>query len=123
MPLTLSLLPAAAMVVAAAWILARWFRLGPRTDIAGRWVAITGCDSGFGRGVVEALVAREARVIACCYTAARPQRRYLSGTLAKTLFYGLWTMPEAWSHRFKRTLIRPLPPAVAPAPRRGPPPR
>lgn len=46
----------------------RWFRLGRRTDIAGRWVAITGCDSGFGRGVVEALVARKARVIACCYT-------------------------------------------------------
>ncbi|MDH5171193.1 MAG: SDR family NAD(P)-dependent oxidoreductase [Gammaproteobacteria bacterium] len=37
-------------------------------DISGRWIAVTGCDSGFGRGVVEALVARRAMVIACCLT-------------------------------------------------------
>lgn len=39
-----------------------------RLDISGRWVVVTGCDSGFGRGVVESLVARRARVIACCFT-------------------------------------------------------
>jgi NAD(P)-dependent dehydrogenase (short-subunit alcohol dehydrogenase family) len=37
-------------------------------DISGRWIVVTGCDSGFGRGVVEALVARRAMVIACCLT-------------------------------------------------------
>ena len=37
-------------------------------DISGRWIVVTGCDSGFGRGVVESLVARRARVIACCFT-------------------------------------------------------
>ncbi len=37
-------------------------------DISGRWVVVTGCDSGFGRGVVEALVTRGAKVIACCFT-------------------------------------------------------
>ena len=38
-------------------------------DISGRWVVVTGCDSGFGRGIVEALVARGAKVVACCFTA------------------------------------------------------
>lgn len=37
-------------------------------DMGGRWVVVTGCDSGFGRGVVDALVARRAKVIACCFT-------------------------------------------------------
>lgn len=39
-----------------------------RLDVAGRTVVVTGCDSGFGRGVVEELARRRARVIACCYT-------------------------------------------------------
>ena len=39
-----------------------------RQEVAGRWVVVTGCDSGFGRGIVEALVAREARVMAFCLT-------------------------------------------------------
>ena len=39
-----------------------------REDIAGRWVLVTGCDSGFGQGVIGALVARGAQVIACCLT-------------------------------------------------------
>lgn len=39
-----------------------------RVDVAGRWVLVTGCDSGFGRGVVEQLVARGAHVVACCLT-------------------------------------------------------
>jgi len=42
-------------------------------------------------------------------TAARPRHRYLSGTLAKTLFYALWVGPEGWSTRFKRATIRPVP--------------
>lgn len=37
-------------------------------DITGRWVVVTGCDSGFGRGVVAELVARGANVVACCLT-------------------------------------------------------
>lgn len=39
-----------------------------RHEVNGRWVLVTGCDSGFGRGIVEALVARKARVAAFCYT-------------------------------------------------------
>ncbi len=45
-------------------------------------------------------------------TAVRPRLRYLSGILAKTLFYGLWVGPESWSLRFKRGMIKP-PPTVA----------
>lgn len=37
-------------------------------DVSGRWVVVTGCDSGFGRGIVEALVARGAQVAAFCFT-------------------------------------------------------
>ena len=36
-----------------------------RENIADRWVLVTGCDSGFGQGVIAALVARGTRVIAC----------------------------------------------------------
>ncbi|MBL8923266.1 MAG: SDR family NAD(P)-dependent oxidoreductase [Myxococcaceae bacterium] len=39
-----------------------------RLDVAGKTVVVTGCDSGFGRGVVEELARRRCRVIACCYT-------------------------------------------------------
>ena len=39
-----------------------------REDVSGRWVVVTGCDSGFGRGIVEALVARGAQVVAFCLT-------------------------------------------------------
>jgi NAD(P)-dependent dehydrogenase (short-subunit alcohol dehydrogenase family) len=46
-------------------------------------------------------------------TARRPRLRYLSGTLAKTLFYALWVGPESWSLRFKQGMIRP-PPRVEP---------
>lgn len=42
-------------------------------------------------------------------TAARPRLRYLSGTLAKTLFYALWVGPESWASSFKRALIQPPP--------------
>jgi NAD(P)-dependent dehydrogenase (short-subunit alcohol dehydrogenase family) len=47
-----------------------WVAVAERAqlDISGRWVLVTGCDSGFGRGVVESLVARNARVIAFCFT-------------------------------------------------------
>ncbi len=41
--------------------------------------------------------------------AKRPKMRYLSGTLAKTLFYALWVMPEHWSFAFKKLLIQPPP--------------
>ncbi len=48
-----------------------WTAVGARAqhDVSGRWVVVTGCDSGFGRGIVEALVSRGARVAAFCFTA------------------------------------------------------
>jgi len=46
-------------------------------------------------------------------TAVRPRLRYLSGLLARTVFYWLWVGPESWSLRFKRGMIKP-PPVVAP---------
>ena len=42
-------------------------------------------------------------------TAVRPRLRYLSGILARTLFYALWVGPESWSLRFKRAMIQPPP--------------
>ena len=42
--------------------------------------------------------------------AVRPKLRYLSGRLAKTLFYLLWLVPEHWAFRFKRLTIQPPPP-------------
>jgi len=47
-----------------------WSRLAGRSreDVSGRWVVVTGCDSGFGHGIVEALVARRARIVAFCLT-------------------------------------------------------
>ena len=44
------------------------FQERAQLDISGRWIVVTGCDSGFGRGVVESLVARGAMVVACCFT-------------------------------------------------------
>jgi NAD(P)-dependent dehydrogenase (short-subunit alcohol dehydrogenase family) len=41
--------------------------------------------------------------------AKHPRLRYLSGTLAKTLFRALWKMPEHWSFGFKKSTITPLP--------------
>jgi NAD(P)-dependent dehydrogenase (short-subunit alcohol dehydrogenase family) len=49
------------------------------------------------RDVVHAVVARN------------PRMRYLSGTLAKTLFFALWKMPERWSFVMKRATIAPRP--------------
>lgn len=48
--------------------------------------------------------------IAHAITALRPKQRYLSGNLAKSLFYALWVMPETWSFALKRQIC------VAPAP-------
>ena len=42
-------------------------------------------------------------------TAKQPRLRYLSGTLARTLFRALWKMPEHWSFRIKKVLTYPQP--------------
>lgn len=39
-------------------------------DLKGRWIVVTGCDSGFGSGVVGQLVGRGANVVAMCFTEA-----------------------------------------------------
>jgi NAD(P)-dependent dehydrogenase (short-subunit alcohol dehydrogenase family) len=41
--------------------------------------------------------------------ARTPKMRYLSGKLAKTLFYALWKMPERWSYLFKKGMVTPSP--------------
>lgn len=41
--------------------------------------------------------------------AKRPRMRYLSGTLANTLFFLLWKAPEHWAYRFKTLLVNPKP--------------
>ena len=54
------------------WILWRVvdvLRRRPRHNLSGRWVVVTGCDSGIGKGVVGALASRGVQVIACCQTA------------------------------------------------------
>ena len=45
-------------------------------------------------------------------SARRPRLRYLSGTLAKTLFRALWLAPEGWSLAVKRATIQPRPPGA-----------
>ena len=71
------LMTALAVTGAVAWVggglaLAAWaasvLRERKRLDIEGRWIVVTGCDSGFGRGVVDRLVAQGAHVVAMCLT-------------------------------------------------------
>ena len=59
------------LAVIAVWLVLRVLgalRSRAQLDMAGRWIVVTGCDSGLGRGVVEKLLATNARVIACCLT-------------------------------------------------------
>jgi NAD(P)-dependent dehydrogenase (short-subunit alcohol dehydrogenase family) len=42
-------------------------------------------------------------------SARHPKLRYLSGTLAKSLFYALWKMPEHWSFLIKKGTVNPPP--------------
>ncbi len=49
------------------------------------------------------------RDVAHGVAAKYPRFRYLSGTLAKTLFRALWKMPEEWSFVIKRGTMSPLP--------------
>jgi NAD(P)-dependent dehydrogenase (short-subunit alcohol dehydrogenase family) len=49
------------------------------------------------------------RDVAHAVAAKYPRMRYLSGTLAKTLFRALWKMPERWSFVIKKGTVTPLP--------------
>jgi NAD(P)-dependent dehydrogenase (short-subunit alcohol dehydrogenase family) len=49
------------------------------------------------------------RDIVHAVAAQHPRLRYLSGTLAKTLFFALWKMPESWSLVIKRGTVAPKP--------------
>lgn len=57
-----------ALALGAVLKLRAWYLRRPLLDIAGRWVVVTGADSGLGRGASEQLIARGARVIACCFS-------------------------------------------------------
>jgi NAD(P)-dependent dehydrogenase (short-subunit alcohol dehydrogenase family) len=52
------------------------------------------------------------RDIAHGVAAKHPRMRYLSGTLAKTLFRALWKMPDEWSFAVKKGTVTPLPKIV-----------
>lgn len=45
-------------------------------------------------------------------SAVSPQMRYLSGTLAKTLFWFLWVCPESWAFSIKKGTVNPPPRTV-----------
>lgn len=45
--------------------------------------------------------------------AATPKPRYLSGSMAKTLFWFLWVCPESWSFAFKKSIVSPPPTVLA----------
>lgn len=62
-----------------AWSVARRLRGRATLDLAGRWIVVTGCDSGIGAGVLEALVGRGAAVIALTYTEAGAGRALALG--------------------------------------------
>ncbi len=73
---------AAVWLVVGLWLLGRVVSaIGARSreDVAGRWVVVTGCDSGFGRGVLERLVARGAKVVAFCFTEEGAEAALASG--------------------------------------------
>ena len=66
----------------ALFVLAKILRLireRARLDVGGRWVVVTGCDSGIGLGVVRSLVADGAAVIACVYTAEGAEQATQAG--------------------------------------------
>jgi NAD(P)-dependent dehydrogenase (short-subunit alcohol dehydrogenase family) len=42
-------------------------------------------------------------------TSSKPKFRYLSGILAKTVFFALWVMPERWSFVLKKATVKPPP--------------
>ncbi|MEM7535686.1 MAG: SDR family NAD(P)-dependent oxidoreductase [Chloroflexota bacterium] len=50
-----------------------------RLSLYNRWVVVTGCDSGIGKGVMERLIADEANVIALCFTEEGTQAAMDSG--------------------------------------------
>jgi len=52
-----------------------------------------------------------ARDILHALEAKHPRHRYLSGTLAKTLFYFLWCMPESVSYAVKKKIMMTHPPS------------
>jgi len=49
------------------------------------------------------------RDITHAVSSAKPKHRYLSGIMAKTLFWALWKMPEPWATAFKIRTIEPPP--------------
>ena len=66
--------------------LTRYFRSKQTLDVSGCYVLVTGCDSGFGLGVVERLIAQNALVIAFTYTEAGAERAVATGAVAAHAF-------------------------------------
>ena len=57
------------LVLAKKLLLGRGHAREPsKTALGARVVLITGCDSGFGRGLVKAALAEGFEVVAACYT-------------------------------------------------------
>ena len=72
------------------------------------YVAVNGKNlAGIAQDPIHAI-----RSVTHGVTAKYPRFRYLSGTLAKTLFRVLWKMPEEWSFVIKKGTVTPLPKIV-----------
>ena len=59
------------LVVLGLWVLWRivaMLRHRPRHKLSGRWIVVTGCDSGIGLEVARTLIKRGVQVVACCLT-------------------------------------------------------
>jgi len=50
----------------AAFKCGHWLVRRQRVSLSGRWVVVTGCDSGVGRAVVHRLLRHQCQIIACC---------------------------------------------------------
>ncbi len=56
-----------------------FFRRLKRLNLQGRWVVLTGCDTGIGEGVMKRLIEAQASVVAFCFTKEGAKAALASG--------------------------------------------
>lgn len=57
----------------------KFFRGLSKYNLEKKWIVVTGCDSGIGKGVMEKLIADDAYVVACTYTEAGADNAMAAG--------------------------------------------